>query len=212
MRQIKFSNKQNSRMKFYITLMIFVISQNVYTQNQPNTNMLPFQDISDYPDTFTKENLVARMIDGLGFRFFWATEGLRTEDLVFRPTPEARNSEETIDHIMGLSAMILNCIENKPNVRSGEETSPLSFTDKRKITLDNLWKARQVLSSSKAKVEDMKIIMVRKEGNQEMPIWNLINGPIEDGLWHVGQIVTFRRSSGNPFNSKVSVLSGKVRQ
>ena len=61
-------------------------------------------------------------------------------------------------------------------------------------------------------MEDLKIIMVRKEGNQEMPIWNLINGPISDGLWHVGQIVTFRRSTGNPFNGKVSVLSGKLRQ
>ena len=37
-------------------------------------------------------------------------------------------------------------------------------------------------------------------------------GPIADALWHVGQVVTFRRSSGNPFNSKASVFTGKVRQ
>lgn len=40
----------------------------------------------------------------------------------------------------------------------------------------------------------------------------MLNGPIADALWHVGQVVSFRRSSGNPFNSKVSVFSGKVRE
>lgn len=46
----------------------------------------------------------------------------------------------------------------------------------------------------------------------EFPFWNMLNGPIADALWHVGQVVSFRRSSGNPFNSKVSVFSGKVRE
>ncbi len=197
-------------MKFYTIILLAFASASAVAQNQ--SNVLPFQDISEYPVTFTSENMVARMIDGLGFRFYWATEGLRPDDLSFRPTKEARSSEETIDHVMGLSAMILNCIKNTPNIRSGEETSALVFADKRIITLDNLWTARQILMSGKVKVEALKIIMVRKEGNQEMPIWNLINGPISDGLWHVGQIVTFRRSTGNPFNGKVSVLSGKLRQ
>ena len=43
------------------------------------------------------------------------------------------------------------------------------------------------------------------------PFWNIINGPISDALWHCGQVVLLRRSSGNPFNSKVSVFSGKLR-
>ncbi|MFZ1752039.1 MAG: hypothetical protein WAU01_17720, partial [Saprospiraceae bacterium] len=174
-------------------------------------NNLPFKDISVLPEIYTTENAVARMIDGLGFRFYWATEGLRAEDLAFRPTPESRTSEETIDHIMGLSTVILNCILNQPNTRSGEETSPLSFAEKRKITLENLWQSRQILSSQTVKAEYLNIIFVRKEGNQNIPLWNLINGPIADGLWHVGQVVTFRRSTGNPFNPNVSVLSGKVR-
>lgn len=199
-------------MKICLIALLVVAALHIKAQNQTKENLSPFQDISAYPESYTSENLVARMIDGLGFRFYWATEGLRPDDLSFRPTKEARSSEETIDHVMGLSAMILNCIKNAPNVRSGEETSALGFADKRKITLDNLWAARTLLVSGKVKVEDLKIIMVRKDGNQELPIWNLINGPISDGLWHVGQIVTFRRSSGNPFNGKVSVLTGKLRQ
>ncbi|MBK9491022.1 MAG: hypothetical protein IPO07_21175 [Haliscomenobacter sp.] len=101
------------------------------TQNQG----LPYREIPDYPETYTASSVAARMIDGLGFRFYWATEGLRPEDLAFRPTPEARSSEETIDHIMGLTNMILNALKNQPNVRSGEETSALTFEVKRKKNL-----------------------------------------------------------------------------
>ena len=48
-------------------------------------------------------------------------------------------------------------------------------------------------------------------GEREFPFWNNINGPIEDAVWHVGQVVTFRRSSGNPLNSKASMLNGKLK-
>ena len=45
-----------------------------------------------------------------------------------------------------------------------------------------------------------------------IPFWNIINGPISDALWHCGQVVMLRRASGNPFNSKVNVFSGKLRE
>lgn len=174
--------------------------------------LLPYREIPAYPDTFSAENVVARMIDGLGFRFYWATEGLRAEDLAFRPSPEARTSEETIDHILGLSSIILNALKKQPNVRSGEETSPLSFDVKRKMTLENLKTASELLQQPGSKLEDYDIVFVNGDSKAEFPFWNMLNGPIADALWHVGQVVSFRRSSGNPFNSKVSVFSGTVRQ
>ena len=85
---------------------------------------LPYYEIPANPDTFSAENVVARMIDGLGFRFYWATDGLRPEDLAFRPSPEARTSEETIDHILGLSRVILNAVEQKPNVQTAGDLLP----------------------------------------------------------------------------------------
>ncbi len=173
---------------------------------------LPYREIPAAPDSFTAENVAARMIDGLGFRFYWATEGLRPEDLAFRPSPEARSSEETIDHILGLSQIVINAIKNRPNERSGEETSPLSFEVKRKKTLDNLKEASDLLKNSGGRLADYDIIFVNGENRSEFPFWNMINGPIADALWHVGQVVSFRRSSGNPFNSKASVLTGKVRE
>ncbi len=173
---------------------------------------LPYREIPAYPDSFSAETVAARMIDGLGFRYYWATEGLRTEDLAFRPTPEARTSEETIDHILGLSSIILNALKKQPNVRSGEETSPLAFDVKRKMTLENLKTASDLLQQPGSKLEDCDIVFVNGDSKSEFPFWNMLNGPIADALWHVGQVVSFRRSSGNPFNSKVSVFSGKVRQ
>ena len=70
-----------------------MISMNSVAQNESQQDVLPFQDITEYPTSFTGENILARMVDGLGFRYFWATEGLREEDLAFRPVPEARSSE-----------------------------------------------------------------------------------------------------------------------
>ena len=180
----------------------------VFNTNYSVMDTLPYAEIPDYPAQYTAESVIARLIDGVGFRFYWATEGLRPEDLAFRPTKESRTSEETIDHILGLSTMIINALQQKANTKSGEETSSLTFEVKRKQTLDNLKMASDMLKNGKVTLDSIKIIM----GKTELPAWNLINGPIEDAAWHIGQVVSFRRSTGNGFNGKASVLTGKVRE
>ena len=197
----------------FLCFVLYNASANTtFNMTHHNIDTLPYAEIPNYPAQYTAENVIARLIDGIGFRFYWATEGLRPEDLAFRPTKESRTSEETIDHIMGLSTVVLNAVRNEVNTRSGEETSPLTFDTKRQKTLDNLKTASDILKSGKQKLEDSKMIFKNGDKSTEYPFWNEINGPISDALWHIGQVVTFRRSSGNPFNSKVSVLSGKVRQ
>jgi hypothetical protein len=180
--------------------------------NSSQTDTLPYYEIPDYPASYTPQAVAARMVDGLGFRYYWATEGLRPEDLSYRPSPEARTSEETIDHIMGLTNMIANALDSKVNNFSGEETSKLSFDVKRKKTLESLKTISDRLKTSSDPIENYKIKMKRGDQIMELPFWNLMNGPIADALWHVGQVVSFRRASGNPFNSKASVLTGKVRK
>lgn len=199
--------------KLLFTCLLFLLCALplVAQNNAPVPDSLPYAEIPAYPDSFSAENVVARMIDGLGFRFYWATEGLRPEDLAFRPNSEARTSEETIDHILGLSNVILNAVQQQPNVRSGEETSPLSFSVKRKQVLTNLKQASDILKNGSGTLADYPVIFVNGESRSEFPFWNLLNGPIADALWHIGQVVSFRRSSGNPFNSKVSVFTGTVR-
>lgn len=173
---------------------------------------LPYREIPAYPDTFTAETMAARMIDGLGFRYYWATEGLLPDDLAYRPTPEARSCEETIDHILGLSSLILNTVQGLPNNRSGEETVERSFEEKRRTTLVQLKQASENLQQPGINLEELELVFIRGENRIEYPFWNLINGPIADALWHVGQVVSFRRSSGNPFPAGVNVLTGKGRE
>lgn len=194
---------------FLVTSLSFISVLTAQLQTEKPT--LPYYEIPANPEKYTPETVAARMIDGLGFRYYWATEGLRPEDLAFRPSEGARTSEETIDHILGLSTIILNSVKQVPNIRSGEETSPLTFETKRKATLENLKTASEILKGEGAHLEEYKIIFQNPQNTTEFPFWNLINGPISDALWHVGQVVSFRRSSGNPFNSKASVLTGKVR-
>ncbi len=197
----------------FIIALCFCCSQNTSARTvNAVKDTLPYYEIPSYPEKYTPENMVARMIDGLGFRYYWATEGLTAKDLAFKPSSEARTSEETIDHILGLSTIILNALQKKENTRSGEETSKLTFEIKRQQTLENLKTASDLLKNDKIVLEDSKIVFKNGSKTTELPFWNLINGPIEDAVWHVGQVVSFRRSSGNPFNSKASVLVGKVRQ
>ena len=76
--------------------------------------------------------------------------------------------------------------------------------------IENIKKAADILRESDD-ISQYKLIFSRGENTSEFPFWNNINGPIADALWHCGQVVLLRRASGNPFNSKVSVFNGKVR-
>ncbi len=181
-------------------LIVIVFSMNAQEK-------LPYHQIPTAPETYTSTTVAARMIDGLGFRYYWATEGLRIEDLEFKPNDEARTTEETINHILGLSQVILNAVLKVPN---GTPQPKMTFVEKRIKTLENLEKASTLLKASKD-LADYKMVFQRQEKTTEFPFWNVINGPISDALWHVGQVVSFRRSSGNPFPKDVNVLTGKAK-
>ncbi len=161
---------------------------------------LPYYQIPEPAKEFTPGTTASRMVDGLGFRYYWATEGLTEKDLRFKPNEEARTTEETIDHILGLSQVILNATLK---VANGAKQPEMTYAEKRKKTLINLKKASDILRNSND-VSEFKLIF----GEKVYPFWNAINGPIADAIWHVGQVVSFRRSSGNPFPKGVSVLQG----
>jgi hypothetical protein len=163
-----------------------------------NTEELPYYKIPEAAQTYTAGTTVSRMIDGLGFRYYWATQGLRAEDLAYKPSASGRTSGETIEHLFGLSNFILSTVikDFKP-----VDGMAMTFEEKRKQTLLNYKKASDILRTT----NDIAIF-----DNAKFPFWNVINGPIADALWHCGQIVMLRRASGNPFNSKVSVFAGKL--
>ena len=197
-------------MKTNIAILVFTMfSLHMINAQDKIEEKLPYYEIPEYPEKYTAGTVAARMVDGLGFRYYWATEGLRDEDLNFKPNDDARTTAETIDHLYGLSRVIVNSTLKKPNIRI-EETE-MTFAEKQKKTLENIKTAADILRKS-PNLEEFKIVFQRDNGSSEYPFWNNLNGPIGDALWHCGQVVLLRRSSGNPFNSKASVFSGKLRQ
>lgn len=169
---------------------------------------LPYYQIPDYPESYSAPNVLARTIDGLGYRYHWATKGLRDEDLSFKPSEDGRSAEETLDHLHGLASMILNSINGNPNVRP-RPAAPESWFDKRKETLQKLESASKQLKAMD-NLDGLKITFQRGENTSDLPLWHLMNGPVADAIYHVGQIVVFRRSNGNPQNPGVNVFMGKT--
>jgi len=177
-----------------------------YSQDLFQEQQLPYYEIPEYSETFTAGTVAARMVDALGFRFYWATEGLRGIDLAYRPNDSVRTSGTTVKHIYDLSKTIVNSTLKKPNVR-GQDNSVMNFEEQRKQTLLNLKMAADLLRESDD-ISQFKIVF----GEREIPFWNQINGPIADAIWHCGQLASFRRASGNPINPKVNHFSGTVKE
>lgn len=168
---------------------------------------LPYKEIPSYPSKYTEGTVISRMIDGLGYRYYWATKNLRGKDLDFRPDTYARSIYETMEHIYGLSIMILNASENQVNQRI--DTSQMNLNDLRLATLENLKLASEKVSLID-KLEDFNILYQNPLKRRKLPFWHVLNGPLADAIYHTGQIVSFRRTSGNPMNPNVNVLMGKT--
>ena len=178
----------------------------VYMTNAQGNSADYYYEITAPPTIYTPGAVAARVVDGLGFRYYWGTEGLRSEDLLYRPSDRARNVIETIEHIHGLTEVLLNAVNKRPH--TPKDLQGLSYMEKRRLTLENIRQASDILKSADA--SDMeKFDMIFSE-ESKFPFWNLLNGPIADAIHHNGQIITMRRASGNPIHSKLSVLQGKV--
>lgn len=179
---------------------------------QAQNSALPFYQIPDAPTTYTSGTVAARMVDGLGFRYYWATEGLRPADLNYAPGNDTRTCQETLVHIYEMSFIILRTTA-KQVFEVGSNPKPTDFATMRRITLENLQAASANLrAATDADMPQMNVVIRGSNGTTQLPFWNIVNGPIADCLWHVGQVVSFRRASGNPFNEKVSVLMGRLRE
>ena len=185
-------------------LLIYVFSLNVSSSAQSE---LPYKEIPSYPANYTQSTVVSRMIDGLGYRYYWATENLRALDLDFKPDTLARSTFETMEHIYGLSFMILNASKNQVNER--RNLFQMTANELRSATLDNLKLASEeiVLVDS---MEELNILFQSSTGRKALPFWHVLNGPLADAIYHTGQMVSFRRTSGNPMNPKVNVFMGKT--
>lgn len=193
-------------MNLYNTFLALLFMSLSIAQESPSSN-LPYAAIPAYPKEYTSGTVVSRMIDGLGFRYYWATEGLKPKDLAYKPSATGRTIEQTLDHLYGLSTVIYNSAIKEVNDRTSPLKQPSTFEEKRRKTLVNLKKASEIFLDTKDLGEHM-VVFKSDKGTSENPFWNQINGPIEDAIWHSGQIVMMRRASGNPIDSGVNVFMG----
>ena len=144
-----------------------------------------YDTIPDYPERVCATSVLVRMIDGLAFRFQWATAGLAEEEILFRLSSDSMNIAELTGHVWGLVNWILISISE---VRTGR---PDGHEELRKSVLEMLVTIREVfLSMDEASLQSYSI--------DNHPFWYMINGPISDALTHVGQINMLRRQAGNP--------------
>ena len=196
-------------------ILLLVILQGSVTfsiAQEDKMTKLPYHQIPDYPSEYSPCNAIARMVDGLGYRYYWATEGLRDEDLTYKPSEKGRTTLETLEHIHGLTSVLVNATRKEPNIRSSSD-DPLSFKELRVKTLQNIKEASDILkSSSQEDLDEFIMEFKREDGSTKYPFWNMLNGPLADAISHVGQVVSFRRSSGNPIHPGVRVLLGKTTE
>ncbi|WP_323755813.1 hypothetical protein [Roseivirga sp.] len=178
-----------------------------------NAQDLPFREMPPFAKAYTSGTLMGRMSDGLGFRFYWATEGLNVDNLNFKAGEESRTIGETVDHIYTLVLMFTNAVMEQPTTFP-IETKDLTFIEKRSKVLSFIQTASALLKMSNDEdFERYNLVSQFAGGNgQKLPFWNGLNGPLEDALWHIGQVVTLRRMAGNPINPKVDFMNGRINK
>jgi hypothetical protein len=137
------------------------------------------------PDELSVSNSIARLIDGLGYRLYWALEGLTDQDCQYRVSPDGNSIHDILWHIFGL----LNWIHL--HVYGHQLSRPANILDQGCEALSVLAKMRQHF----IQIDDRELQSYKLE---EMSFWSYINMPLSDALSHVGQVRIMRRGAGNP--------------
>lgn len=186
--------------KIFFTFCVLFMSNVGFAQYESNIAI-----IKNSPKNYSGESVLLRMIEGAGFRYYWATEGMKDIDIAVIPCEECRSSSETVEHIYSLSAMVKSTVLGEVFDRS-KLLKDRPFQEYIQATNDNWVAAANHLIAGKGEIAQMQIDF----GNSQVPFWNLLNGPLADAIYHTGQLIIFRRMSGNPINPKVNVFMGKL--
>jgi hypothetical protein len=142
-----------------------------------------------------------RMIDSIGYRFFWATEGLADGDYEFAPGCDCKTIAQLVGHLWGLS----NWLHLSVLGQGIADVRPPEPDKLRAQILQGLYDVRVQI----AKIGEEELFALRIDDH---PLWHVINGPLADAMTHIGQIASFRRLNGNPVpKHPLFVLDGRQR-
>lgn len=146
---------------------------------------IPFHRMPDPHRAVTAGAVLGRLVESVGFRFRWATEGMRDADLPYKPAPDCMTHAELLFHIHDLlvSAGRTAGLPPEPEL---PEPAPSDLLRAR--VLDLCVRLSGKLTS-----------MSENELSGCTPrLWNMINGPVADCLTHIGQVLSWRRLAGAP--------------
>lgn len=156
---------------------------------------LPFHHIDSYPVQVTGTSVLVRLLDALGFRFRWATQGLTDQDYGFSPGQGVMSIEELVGHIWGLTNWVSMAVLDQGEKR------PEAPQEQRVHALQMLHRLREQFMA----LDDHALAEITIDGH---PFWHILNGPLADALTHVGQINVLRRLAGNP-TPKAGLFTGE---
>ena len=133
-----------------------------------------FHSVRAYPPS-SANGVLLRLIDSLGYRFYWATEGLTADDEPFSPGHGAMPIGKLIEHVWEMFNWIhLNVLGAEwPEGRPSE-------------ALDILHAVRDHVSG----IDEQALFALTINDH---PFWHMISGPLSDALTHVSQINAFWR-------------------
>ena len=201
-------------MSYNLSALFITLLLSINLGAQDNTSFMDsdyFRSIPDYPEQVSDLTVFLRMVEGLGYRYYWASHDLREEDLSWRPSEDGRSTIETLEHILELTRMVRNAVEGQPNIRPVPQEE-LDYEALRDLSLNSLREISVYLRDNyEDEITNYRVIYQRGETQREFPFWHVINGPLSDALYHTGQIVAYRRASGNPIDPGVNVFMGKNR-
>lgn len=171
---------------------------------------LPYAEIPQYYNEYNAGTVLARLIDGLGYRYYWASNLLKQEDLDYLPSEDGMSTIVTLEHIYNLSTSILVTLKGLPIEQKNE--NDYSYEQLRSKTLFQLKEAALLVSQmDDSEITNLNVVFKRGGKMNTFPLWNLINGIISDAIYHTGQIVSFRRTTGNPIDFGINLFTGKNR-
>jgi hypothetical protein len=155
---------------------------------------LPFRTIPTAPVETTHGAVIARLVDGIGFRYYWATDGLAGAELAFRPAADCMSLGELLEHIHQLLSWVAISIGASQGSAGGEpDADPMALRSRTLLLASGLREAFLHMTD-----QDLVRVSIRTSRGDSFPFWNFLNGPLADSLTHIGQIISWRRISGKP--------------
>ncbi len=162
-------------MKLPILLLFLILLNYGSTYSQKNIDKLPYRKMPKYSEDINYGFVMSRIIDELGYTYYWASEGLNKEDFVneYGSKNILYALLENIDQVSYIIASLTLNDSISDNVYVEK-----SLNELRKKMLFNLINASNKLYLT--------------EDSANLPLWGILSKPISDVKWYTDQIISYR--------------------